>query len=343
MSGFIEKEINRASWKLLLSNAALLAAVMSVLMSARDYLYNAFHGPFAVQKAELLTAVDHPDSRKQYLLVDFGRIYETGFGWEQTHKGVSTRYPYGAAWVNGQFMLIERREHDNSTLLAGRMRRVNDSEFHKVIEGIERAQPRLSGKLSMYLFDAHTNHFSGALPLCIFCGLLGLVAVWNVPRALWRIASPQRHPVYRRLARIGEVGQLEAQIDSEMASSVRRLGRCRFTQNWILHRTMFGFAVMRMEDIVWLHKKVVRHYTNGIPTGKTYAAILHDRHGSRIEIPSRQTNVDQLLSAMSQRAPWAFVGFLAQTLAAWTSNRAALVAACDERRKMLTTPPAVAA
>lgn len=343
MSAFVTKQVNRLNWKLLLANAALLVGVAFALVAGKDYLYNAFRGPFPVDKAYLIDAITRPDPLKQYLVVNFGEIHDTGFWWEETDHGVKTRYPYAAARVNGRLLLIERREHDHSTVLAGRLRHVNDKEFQKIIQGIENAQPRLRGKLPPYLFDAHTNHFSAAYALCGFCGLLSVLGIWNVIKALGRIADPRQHPVYRQLARIGNVDELAAQIDSEMMGQVKRLGPCRFTQNWLLHQSAFRLVVMRVEDIVWLHKKVVRHYHNGIPTGKTYAAVFRDRHGTTINVPSREANVDQLLSAMSHRAPWAFVGFLAQTLAAWKSNRAALVAACDQRRRTITAPPAMAA
>ena len=343
MPGCVSQQINRANWKLLLANGAMLAAMVSLLVSTRNYLHNAFQGPFSVDTAHLLEAMEHPDPLKQYLVVDFGKTYDTGFWWEERHRSVTSRFPYRGAWVNGRFLLIQCRNRDTSNVLVGRLRQVNDSEFHKVIQAIEATEPRLRGKLPAYVFDAHTNYFSGAYPLCGICGLLSVLAVWNVLKATRRIANPKLHPAYAQLAHIGNVQELEAQIDAQITGQVKRLGRCRFTRDWILQITAFGFSLMRIEDIVWLHKKVVRHYHNGIPTGKTYAAILHDRHGGRIEIPAREGNVDQLLVAMSQRAPWAFVGFLSQTQKAWKSDRTALIFASDERRRMMALPPAVAA
>ena len=52
---------------------------------------------------------------------------------------------------------------------------------------------------------------------------------------------------------------------------------------------VFGLPLGRILDVRWAYKKVTKHYTNFIPTGKSDAAVAFSRNGIPLEIHGRQT------------------------------------------------------
>ena len=47
--------------------------------------------------------------------------------------------------------------------------------------------------------------------------------------------------------------------------------------NWLLHPTQFGLQVVAIKELIWAYKHVTKHYTNFIPTGKTFRLQVADR------------------------------------------------------------------
>lgn len=88
-------------------------------------------------------------------------------------------------------------------------------------------------------------------------------------------------------------------------------------------------------DLAWAYKKVTKHYTNFIPTGKSYAAILYGRHRQRLEVSMPQKKTDQLLADLAARVPWAIFGYSKDIAAAWQKDPDGFVATVDSRRQKL--------
>jgi hypothetical protein len=88
---------------------------------------------------------------------------------------------------------------------------------------------------------------------------------------------------------------------------------------------------------MWAYMKVTQHRTNGIPTGKTYTALVWDRHGMCITINGREKTIRDMLEGILSRAPWAFGGYAADIEKTWKANRAGFIGAVDQRRTSVPT------
>jgi hypothetical protein len=82
---------------------------------------------------------------------------------------------------------------------------------------------------------------------------------------------------------------------------------------------------------------VTQRRVNGIPAGKSYAAQIWDRHGVCMTVVGSETLVNQALEVACQRAPWLLAGFSTELEKTWKSNRAAMIAAVDQRRRQVAT------
>ncbi len=110
---------------------------------------------------------------------------------------------------------------------------------------------------------------------------------------------------------------------------------------WLFKKSFFGLAFFRIPDLVWVYQKVTKHSVNFIPTGKSFAALLRDRHGYSTEIQAGREKVESLIKHIVEQSPWIVAGFSKDLENLWRSQKGAFIAAVDERRK--EAPKAAAA
>lgn len=163
--------------------------------------------------------------------------------------------------------------------------------------------------------------------------LVILLAGWNLVKAFRRYAEIQTSPVWKHAAVYGDVEQLAMQIEQEQQMQKTKYGRLVVTPNWLIRRSLFRTWMSPVEDLAWIYKKITKHYTNFIPTGKSYAAVLVGRHRQRIDVQMSQKKTDKLLGDLNARVPWVIVGFSKDLANTWQKDPAAFVAAVDARRQ----------
>jgi len=126
------------------------------------------------------------------------------------------------------------------------------------------------------------------------------------------------------LSRFGAVEAVTGEIDMEMGMGHDQVGKkVHFTRRWLVS-TASGLQAMPFRDIIWCYKMVTQHRTNGIPTGKTYAAHILDRHGKNLVIPGKEAEVNQVLENTIRFAPGVAAGFSDQLSVLWQKDRLGL-------------------
>ena len=171
------------------------------------------------------------------------------------------------------------------------------------------------------------------------CGLVILmVGGWNLWNWRKRTSDCRCHPIYVRLSVFGnDPEQLAQQIDSARQSyPPTAIGSVSISGPWMLKTSPLGLTFFFVPDVVWVYQKVTTHKTNGVPTGKSFALLVYDRHGYSAEVQSGKNNVEGLMAYFRQQCPWALSGYGDDLVKMWRSRRAELIAAVDERRKYMT-------
>jgi len=172
------------------------------------------------------------------------------------------------------------------------------------------------------------------LLLILLC-LLAL-AVWNIVKAIQRYSDIQKAPVWKQLAVYNSVPmQVSAELEQDMLMGSVKYGGIVVSNQWLVRRSMFSTWVSPIGDLAWIYKKVTRHYTNGIPTGKSYSVILHGRHKQSMTLQTSEKKVDALMIDLKQRVPWAIFGFTDQIQSIWKKDPGGFVAEVDKRRNEL--------
>jgi len=183
-----------------------------------------------------------------------------------------------------------------------------------------------------------------------------LLAAWNFTTWKKRTNNFGHHPICKRLAHIGPIEQVVQQIETAMqsnskdkpASGVLIDSNVFYTSfmlfgPWLFKKEAFGLTCFHVPDIVWLYKKITSYSVNFIPTGRSIAVLLYDRHGSSMELRVSEQEAALLMRLICQQSPWAVAGFDKHSKRLWRWKRHAFIAAVDERQKELLKAAAASA
>jgi hypothetical protein len=336
-TSFVHAIIRRSNRNLLI--LGIVGAILLTSLAALNlrYLYNFIAGPQAIDRRTLLTTNDPAALQRYWVTVTGDDIADTGFQriTRNTKTGVEhATGAYMALLLDERILLIRAQDDTALTTFTGSLEPLPADVRTEIIAGIERDAPALRGAFLPYMLNTDSFRDGGYGALGLGIALLG-VCIFAIARALRRAYNPAAHPIMRALARFGPPATVAEQLDAELLAPHRQVGELHLTSNWLAQASKSRLTAVRIEDVVWAYKKVTQHRVNGVPTGKTYAAQIWDRHGICLTVTGSDAVISQALEVACQRAPWLMAGFSPDIEKAWKSNRAALIAAVDQRRRQV--------
>jgi hypothetical protein len=330
---FVFRTIRRLNLRLILISLTFLLVVVIGLVASRRFIYNLVKGPFPISQADILTLTD-PSTRWQYYVTVTGDDKaDTGYTYVSTSDsgGETTEAYYHALLIYDRLLLIKAKSTAISNQMTGALVKLTSIERDQVIAPLEMEIPQIKGAFLPMMLDA-TGFRDGILGLA-FAGLVGLASLAGLGLGVYRYFTPQAHPAMKALKAYGELDSVTHDIDLNMSALHTRVGKkIHFISRWLVS-TKNGFAAIPYRDIIWSYKKVTQHRTNGIPTGKTYTALVYDRFGRQIAIPGKETEVDQVLENISKSALGTLFGYDANLAKNWKTERVAVAAKVDEVRR----------
>jgi hypothetical protein len=342
----VGRNIARCNRNLLWTNVVILSLLLFWAYSQQRYLYNCFTGPSPISQ-EQLTKIGNPEGLQRYFVsIDQLKPFETGL---QTIERTKDKYTnevknervtasYFAAPIQKKLLLIKSPHATASASYEGALQPVPDnvrSYFQR--EVLDKRQRKFEDVFLPYFVDATSFRANAYIGLA-FGIPLGLLAAYNIVKALTRINNIEASPIYKWLQHYDQPPAATGQmIDQDLKASGNSSTLRPFilTSSWLLHKTIFNFKITQLSEIVWVYQKVTRHSVNFIPTGKTYGVIVADKFGRKIEVDAgrgAQQHVANFMTALVNRIPWVIAGYSDQLRNEYRKNRAALVAAVDARR-----------
>jgi len=339
--GFLGKAIKRAGRNCILIGAGGLLIVALVFWAEGRYFYNFSHGPFPVDRAQLLSN-QNPDSRREsFVTIQVDETFTTGFEESSTDYFITTHHPFLAARIGDRLLLVKASKDSDATQLSGEIMNVPRDVQNQVLALLQRKHPETNGKFLPVMLDATNYRLNGYLGIA--AGLLfGLGSLWCLGKGLKWSASPEAHPVWKKLALCGPAERIGSQLDAELRSEGggEIFGNAHVTTNWLVHSSALDVHVSRMADVVWAYPQVVKHYHSGIPTGKSHFVKVFDRRGALMTISVKKNVGPNLLLALQRRVPWAIYGFTADLEQMWKKRRSEFLQAVDQQKKAIQSPSA---
>jgi hypothetical protein len=335
-SDYIGRQLLRCNRNLLILGVFVLIIPLLVIILTRRALYNAFVGPFPVD-ASTLQGIDDPDQRRQYYVSYHSeRTFDTGMREGTRDGGMTTKFlllPIGDRFL---FAIVPLSH--TGDVYEGRLENISRADARDRIEQVQANSPKLRGRLLPYQLDCV---YQLRMQMCFMLGLMGilmLLGLWPISLALLRTLAPERHKTLRKIAALGDPAEVRASINEEMAEGPTvRIGRLLFTRSWLIGHRFLGADVIRLDDVVWAHKMVMRMHG----AKASVQAMVRTRAKESCAVTDKEARVDEMLRLIAARVPWALVGYDPRLDQTWQSNPALLIEAVEERhRRYLQDPSA---
>lgn len=168
---------------------------------------------------------------------------------------------------------------------------------------------------------------------------------WNTPvtQPLWILAllgtvlfsfnigyARSDEKLRRRMEGYGVTQDAMQSFEEEYQQGHEIFGKTEFTGHWLFSRAVGSTCLLPLGEVAWFYQKVVRHYTNGIPSGTTYTVELCFSDGGNLSLKSKRGDVGGMAEAIAARCPQALTGFSKEREQAWKEDYMQIVKASRE-------------
>jgi hypothetical protein len=339
--GFIGKEIQRTNRNLLLTNLGMVGIPLAIGIFGWSYWGGFFGGPKLVANQDLIS--DPSRYLGHYIKIVGSGNLETGMQEISQRKSKSTG-EVKSETVTARLILVKLSGDKSSSERGIFVKLENDApaantaagtieSMSSFVEQEIKSFPDRDLILPVVVNAKHGFHNPGYWGLAIG-SIGGLIGAINLGKWKQRQENINLHPIVEKLNQYGTAEMVAHEIDREFDSqNVVVHKQTKISNNWLIQKQSFDLEIKKIVDIVWIYFQVTKHRTNGIPTGKTFATICHDRHGKKIEIPGSEAEVMGLIEQIYTRVPWAIVGHTDEIKLAWEKDRANLISFVDENRQ----------
>lgn len=307
---FIEREMHRTNRNLLITSLIILLCVGAYFSFQWRYYYNFFHGPLKMNAETLDQVTDLNNLDRYFVTLTSEREVDTGATEVETKSGTETvKAKYVVIDVGQHHLVVKKAPNENGPEYTGQLIDMPGDVKANLIDPLTQQNPDVARDFHPFMLDTTSFRHNGYWGLGISIPFL-LIAFWILRLLAKRITSPATHPILRALAQHGPVVEVVQNIDADLKSGVERFKQLKITSKWILYSDAYSLKAMRLDEVVWLYKKVTRHSVNFIPTAKVYTLVLTDRYATNIEsLGGKQKKLDEFIVSLAPRLPHALVGY----------------------------------
>jgi hypothetical protein len=340
---FVYQQIQRTNQKLLTANAALVLAVLAFGAFTYRYWYNFALGPFKVDTQTLADLKNPEEATQQFVVIQGDRSFNTGVQQitqrvnrrtgQKTSESVSAQYL--ALQTGKRFLIVKATENLSSTQFTGSLTTIPSEVYSRIVSPIESQRPEMKGVFFASMLDTGDYRLPGYIGLVIGLPLLALGG-WNLSKAWLRKSNPSQHPLAKKLSQFGDWQALSNTIDMELnrEDTTFRTKTFVLTTSWLFLLQTYNTNAIRLDQSLWVYKKVTTHRSYGIPVGKTFALVICDRTGKTTEVAGKEPDIDRVLVGICSSVPWVLAGYSDELLKLWR-KRADMIEIVDQRRAQM--------
>lgn len=342
MDNWITQRVRSACARQLVAWAFPVAVLVLLVASNGAYVRGFLRGPRVVSDSDLARTNSPDGSASYYVRVTGTRSVNTGLQEVsvETQSGSEVSRKVSAAYYAlevGDRFLIVKSPGGPARTVEGELGPMPDdfaSEFFRPRADSEGTVDRT--RFYPYYLEVTSFREPGYWAIAIAVALAGLL-LWKA-RPVWGyLQDLSSHPVVARVMKWGDANLIASRVEESWRSpQALKGGEWRMTDQYLVRSSTFAFDVLRLPDLLWAYKRVTKHSVNFIPTGKTYAAMLHCLGGNAL-LTGSEKKVNDFLTFASQKVPGAVFGHSAELAKAWTKDNAGFQRAVMERKAKTPT------
>jgi len=337
--GFVGAQLARINRNLFVTPIVFLALTVGALVVSAPAIRNRLDGPFAMDRATLLK-LDSPNTGRYYVTVQGDDNADTGI-YHTESRGSDPEVVdavYHALSVGDRLLLVKLRSYNpnlKSLVITGSLSEFSATEQKEVIEKLESDTPGLKGHFLPFKLDATDTFDSDSTIAIVITSALALVTLFAAFQWLRRVLRPNSHPLVTTLRKLGDPAIVAAQVNQDVPNDQK--GNVVLGNRWVGFKTTYGLKLNALRNAVWVYpKKVTTRYYGVIPVGSRFSVMVHTRDGRALDLPTGANRKGErasndLLTQVSQRAPWCITGYSADLKRMWGKQRADMLSLVDQR------------
>ena len=214
--------------------------------------------------------------------------------------------------------------------------RAMDSEEKGYYMDLAEGDAELESIMLPYYLDV--NRIDGrpvAAQICIFIGsiILLILGIFPLVKAL---TGGYQKQVKAKLSAMGDF-ESEAERAARFYDLTEPVSGVRMGSEYVYFVHNADSILLRPWDVVWAYQSTTQHRTNGIPSGKTYAAILRTMDGKQYTLSMKEEQVQRLLEAISVSLPGVVIGYTEDLERVYKQDRSAFSDRWEEERPGCTS------
>ncbi len=188
----------------------------------------------------------------------------------------------------------------------GMIRAMDDDDreyYREATEGVDDAELFLP----YYLEVDYVNN----VPIwgCFVLFALALVLLWlGLFPMVKALTGGFQKQVRAKLAEGGSPDQAAERVEY-FYDNTTPIGGVRIGREYVFFQNGAESILLRPWDLAWAYQSTTQHRTNGIPTGKTYAAVLCAMDGKKYTLGMAEEEVKALLGAIATTLPGTVLGY----------------------------------
>ena len=333
---FITVQIRRTNRNILLIGFAVVAITGAAVGACWRDAYNFVFGPFRIQNAELVHIWNPDFSQRYFVKVRGEHLFDTGFKEADSNDSQHVLAEFLALEVDNHLLIVKAPVNKQELEYAGTLVAMPQLLQTETLKGGKKKNPQFDGLVLPYMLDAAASFRNQDNILAAFgATFLGGLGLFLLVTSIWRRVNPDAHPLLKKLAQFGPAHDVRMRIDSELRAEGggEKFGHMQLTTNWVIYAAPYTTSVMAAPDVVWAYPKITKHYHSGIPTGKTFAAIIRDAKGQSVEVSGKKDTVPLMLAALKRRLPSILIGYHQQLDYLWRKDRPKFLQLLQEQRR----------
>lgn len=332
---FIEKEMKRTNRNLLITSLLLLLGVGGYFVLHGRYYENFFRGPLRMDAAALDRVKDPTKLDRYYVRLTGDREVDTGYTEVETDSGAATvKANYVVIGAGSHYLIVKKNPGEKGPEYTGVLVEMPADVKASILDAVTKESPDAARDFAPYMLDMTNFRSEGYWGLGVGIPIL-LLALWLLRTVVMRTSSPATHPIFTMLARHGEIADVAQKIEADLKADTERFMLFRITPEWLLYQDIYAFKAMRLDEIVWVYKKVTKRRVNFIPVGKDHRLVLTDRYAMTIETQGvREKKLDGFIKALVPRLPHAVVGYSEDLKKVQQKNAASFAQEMWEQRRL---------
>ena len=189
----------------------------------------------------------------------------------------------------------------------GRIRAMDEDDLGYYME-IAEGDPEWEELLLPYYLEVdYINNIPIWGSIALLAGAVLLLALGIVPM-IKALRGGYQKQVREKLEESGSL-EAEAEKAERFYDSAPETSGVRMDRNYVFFQNGAESILLRPWDVAWAYQSTTQHRTNGIPTGKTYAAVLRTMDGKSYTLGMKEKEVQALLAAIQTALPGVVLGY----------------------------------